>query len=306
SRQPPRPLLLFPLLILFLTSTMGAAAILLFYTIQVPEFGAAPPDIAREIFQLSVVLAVTDRVNYLISDLIVVWRAWVLWPDNLPVRAALALVTCGSTVGLIVEVVWAFHDYGTLEPATHSLLMMVPLLATNVLCTVLMAARCWSYRRNIKRSLGSSSRTRIERILLILVESGFVYCGLWLMFLILRQTSKTNATAYGVVKTAFHSLAGIYPTFIVLAVAGQRAGADSTLFTSAPPSHAIGFADGGEREGGSDVGPGTGGRYYGGADTWRSAGDTWASAGETWASSASGDGSTQVASETIKLERRKR
>lgn len=42
---------------------MGAIAILLFYTIQVPMFGAVPPDIDHEIFQLSVVLSVTDRVN---------------------------------------------------------------------------------------------------------------------------------------------------------------------------------------------------------------------------------------------------
>ena len=35
------------------------------------------------------------------------------------------------------------------------------------------------YRRDIKSSLGNSNRTRIESILLILVESGFVYCGLW-------------------------------------------------------------------------------------------------------------------------------
>ena len=42
---------------------MGAIAILIFYTIQVPMFGAVPPDIKHEIFQLSIVLSVTDRVN---------------------------------------------------------------------------------------------------------------------------------------------------------------------------------------------------------------------------------------------------
>ena len=46
-------------------------------------------------------------------------------------------------VGLLIEVVWAFRDYGVLEPATHSLLMMIPLLVTNMVCTILMAARCW-------------------------------------------------------------------------------------------------------------------------------------------------------------------
>ena len=46
-------------------------------------------------------------------------------------------------VGLLIEVVWAFQDYGVLEPATHSLLMTVPLLETNMVCTILMAARCW-------------------------------------------------------------------------------------------------------------------------------------------------------------------
>ncbi|KAI4517614.1 hypothetical protein K525DRAFT_243163 [Schizophyllum commune Loenen D] len=303
ARQPTRSILLqTPIVILFLTSTMGAIAILIFYTIQVPMFGAVPPDIDHEIFQLSIVLSVTDRVNYLLSDLIVVWRAWVLWPDNKLARAALAVCMCGSTVGLLIEVVWAFRDYGVLEPATHSLLMTVPLLVTNMVCTILMAARCWYYRRDIKSSLGNSNRTRIESILLILVESGFVYCGLWIMFLILRQTSTSNAEAYGVVKTAFHSLAGIYPTFIVLAVAGQRSAADSTIFTSAPVTHPIDFAPSDGAGDGSRV---SGGRGRGEYTTTGELTDdeTWASAGGT---STSGDGSTQIASEIIKLERRKK
>ena len=46
---------------------MGAITILIFYTIQVPMFSAVPPDIKHEIFQLSIVLSVTDRVNVSVS-----------------------------------------------------------------------------------------------------------------------------------------------------------------------------------------------------------------------------------------------
>uniref|UniRef100_D8QMG3 Uncharacterized protein n=1 Tax=Schizophyllum commune (strain H4-8 / FGSC 9210) TaxID=578458 RepID=D8QMG3_SCHCM len=122
------------------------------------------------------------------------------------------------------------------------------------------------------------------------------------MFLILRQTSTSNAEAYGVVKTAFHSLAGIYPTFIVLAVAGQRSAAESTIFTSAPVTHPIDFAPSDGAGEGSRVSEGRGRGEY--TTTGELTDDeTWASAGGT---STSGDGSTQVASEMIKLERRKK
>ena len=122
------------------------------------------------------------------------------------------------------------------------------------------------------------------------------------MFIILRQTSTSNAEAYGVVKTAFHSLAGIYPTFIVLAVAGQRSAAESTMFTSAPVTHPIDFApsDGAGDNSRVSGGPGRGEYTTTGEFTDD---ETWASAGGT---STLGDGSTQVASETIKLERRKK
>ena len=123
-----------------------------------------------------------------------------------------------------------------------------------------------------------------------------------IMFLILRQTSTSNAEAYGIVKTAFHSLAGIYPTFIVLAVAGQRSAAESTIFTSAPVTHPIDFAPSDGAGDGSRV---SGGRGRGEYTTTGELTDdeTWASAGGT---STSGDGSTQIASEIIKLERRKK
>lgn len=122
------------------------------------------------------------------------------------------------------------------------------------------------------------------------------------MFIILRQTSTSNAEAYGVVKTAFHSLAGIYPTFIVLAVAGQRSATESTMFTSAPVTHPIDFAPSDGAGDGSRVSDGRGRGEY--TTTGEFTNDeTWTSVGGF---SASGDGSTQVASEMIKLERRKK
>ncbi|TRM57631.1 hypothetical protein BD626DRAFT_514054 [Schizophyllum amplum] len=313
ARQTSRSLLLqTPIIILFLTSTMGTIAILIFYTIQMPQYGLRPTDIQRAIFQLSVVLSVTDRVNYLLSDFVVVWRAWVLWPDNRYVRALLALCMCGSTIGVIIEVYWAFQLYGTLQLASRTLLMMVPLLVTNMVTTVLMAARVWFYRRDIKRSLGKSNRTRVEGVLLLLVESGFVYCGLWIMFIVLRQSSESNADAYGIVKTAFHSLAGIYPTFIVLAVAAQRSTAES-MFTSVQLSRPINFApsDNARSDAGtsSDTGMGTG--DYTAADTGYYSGDTGyysAATGDYSAATGdySGDTSTRVASEHIHLEQRRK
>ena len=35
------------------------------------------------------------------------------------------------------------------------------------------------YRRTIKRSLGQHSRTRVEKVMMLLVESGLIYAAIW-------------------------------------------------------------------------------------------------------------------------------
>ncbi|KAL1704146.1 hypothetical protein EV121DRAFT_206480 [Schizophyllum commune] len=231
---------------LFLSSLVGVVLNMTFYLVQIPTFGWGLDSIWDLLVRMNVAIASTYRFNYFVSDAIVVWRAWVLWPNSRPAKGALCVCLAGSLVGVIVECVWTVEDLVEGEPAIRTLMMTVPLLATNIVATVLVGIQVWIYRRDIKGSFGPVTKTtRVEKVLLLLVESGLVYCLIWVIYLVINLTEGPNTLmAYGVISTAYHTIAGIYPTLIVLAVAMQRTSMSTTF--GAQPTLSIFFADSGK------------------------------------------------------------
>ncbi|KAL1682758.1 hypothetical protein EV122DRAFT_203130 [Schizophyllum commune] len=231
---------------LFLSSLVGVVLNMMFYLVQIPTFGWDLDSIWDLLVRMNVAIASTYRFNYFVSDAIVVWRAWVLWPNSRIAKGALCVCLAGSLVGVIVECVWTVEDLVEGEPAIRTLMMTVPLLATNVVATVLVGIQVWIYRRDIKGSFGPVTKTtRVEKVLLLLVESGLVYCLIWVIYLVINLTEGPNTLmAYGVISTAYHTIAGIYPTLIVLAVAMQRTSMHTTF--GAQPTLSIFFAESGK------------------------------------------------------------
>uniref|UniRef100_D8QCK8 rRNA adenine N(6)-methyltransferase n=1 Tax=Schizophyllum commune (strain H4-8 / FGSC 9210) TaxID=578458 RepID=D8QCK8_SCHCM len=231
---------------LFLSSLVGVVLNMMFYLVQIPTFGWGLDSIWDLLVRMNVAIASTYRFNYFVSDAIVVWRAWVLWPNSRLAKGALCVCLAGSLVGVIVECVWTVEDLVEGEPAIRTLMMTVPLLATNVVATALVGIQVWIYRRDIKGSFGPVTKTtRVEKVLLLLVESGLVYCLIWVIYLVINLTEGPNTLmAYGVISTAYHTIAGIYPTLIVLAVAMQRTSMHTTF--GAQPTLSIFFAESGK------------------------------------------------------------
>ncbi|THU79918.1 hypothetical protein K435DRAFT_874938 [Dendrothele bispora CBS 962.96] len=92
------------------------------------------------------------RMNFLLSDGIVVWRAWVLFPSNLFVRIVLVLCMLASSVFIFLDSgLDAKRDLDYSEtlsgkvhgPAALTLFMSLPLLVTNVTATSLIAYKAW-------------------------------------------------------------------------------------------------------------------------------------------------------------------
>ncbi|KAL1661662.1 hypothetical protein GGF50DRAFT_90507 [Schizophyllum commune] len=115
-------------------------------------------------------------------------------------------------------------------PASAPFLVTVPLLFTNTVSTALVGVRLCMYRRN-KNSIGLwRSKTRVERVFFLLVESGSLYCMLWTLSLVLDLIHDKfgRLDAYRFIGVTYHSIAvrtpitGIYPTLIILVVAMQR------------------------------------------------------------------------------------
>ncbi|KAF5367515.1 hypothetical protein D9758_003769 [Tetrapyrgos nigripes] len=106
------------------------------------NFGVVPTLITR----LKIALDFIQRLNYPINDGIVVWRAWVLYPQNCVVKAALVLCMVGSVAGILADilfgVVYTLRDINAAGKELH-LMMAIPLLLTNMVATALIGYKTW-------------------------------------------------------------------------------------------------------------------------------------------------------------------
>ncbi|KAI5890040.1 uncharacterized protein SCHCODRAFT_01190735 [Schizophyllum commune H4-8] len=240
--------------LLFLLATISITLDILFYLLQLPaEYGPHSMwnhAIVHQLEQSRIVQSVNARVSYLISDIIVVWRAWVLWPDSRLVKGLLLLCACGSTVGVTLDCVWVLLEVGAIPMAQRTLTRTLPLLVTNLVATGLVGIRAWQYRTQIKGNLGLlTKRSQVEKVLVLLVESGFVYCLIWAIAMVLQilGAGLTTDSAYGIVSATYPRLAGIYPTAVVLGVAAQRSDAHPVI--TAVESQPIHFATTADKDG---------------------------------------------------------
>ncbi|RDX41689.1 hypothetical protein OH76DRAFT_1364096, partial [Lentinus brumalis] len=114
-----------------------------------------------------------------IGDAIVWWRAWVLWKDHRLVLCTwviLLLATMNTSEVSTIGSLFGADGWG-IAAAMLSLL-------TNMVATLLIAYRAWEHRVLIMSHLkGCSTRSQVERTLALLVESGVLYCALWVSLL---------------------------------------------------------------------------------------------------------------------------
>ncbi|KAJ7586965.1 hypothetical protein C8J56DRAFT_1083078 [Mycena floridula] len=138
---------------MFATSTTPTFVDLAFSLIQLPAFGVDPPNVVRPLIKMQIVDDTMLRLNYLIGDFIVVWRAWILWTNH---------------------------------PRVH-MLMCICLFGT-------FAYKVWEYKVEIKQNLGLSHNkmTKVERVLILLMESGSIYCLIWLTTLVFSLTNSDD------------------------------------------------------------------------------------------------------------------
>ncbi|KAL1759407.1 hypothetical protein FB107DRAFT_204911 [Schizophyllum commune] len=237
ARQEHRSRLITAVVIsLFVSSTVEVVLGNILYLLQTP-FLYVPDRVYRILLAL----------DLLVCDAIVVWRAWVMWQESRVVKVILSLCMVGSVVGVVAHLIWYAVAYLDSEAPTLSLLMVtIPLLLTNLVATILVGLQVWYYRRNVK-SIASPwrKRTRIGKILVLLLESGFVYCLLWIASIALEvdgTSDDARADYYMAASNAYQSFAGIYPTLIVIIVAVQRSTTQS-LVMSTQVSHPLEFAD---------------------------------------------------------------
>ncbi|KAF7368018.1 hypothetical protein MSAN_00867600 [Mycena sanguinolenta] len=174
--------------------------------------------------------------QFIISDLIVLWRACSLRQSHRWLKGAM------WGLGLADVVVWCVAAAVTSRDATrrstdHSTdqtintVSVVTSLIINVIGTVAIGVVAWKHNRTMAQAAIPRWRGDVPRILLVLVETGFIWAFVQLVYLILQYVNKVPATrldmATGAILKMALYLAAILPTVTLIIVRSRRSVQDS-------------------------------------------------------------------------------
>ncbi|GAW02623.1 hypothetical protein LENED_004288 [Lentinula edodes] len=118
-------------------------------------------------------------VNLLLSDCIVVWRAWILFRDGKFWKISLAALMIANIGVNVADCIWGNIELSVEIASSTTLdwLSSIISLIVNIFATILIAFKAWNYHRFMS-AVSIRKRTRSENILLLLIESGAIYCGI--------------------------------------------------------------------------------------------------------------------------------
>ncbi|KAJ7588131.1 hypothetical protein C8J56DRAFT_709292, partial [Mycena floridula] len=184
-------------------------------------------------------------INYVLADGVVVWRAWILCREEYErllrvpwVLLFMMSLSVLATIGLrLTIIIFEARDPNhPLLPRITSALDIAQVasivfsLSTNIFATAIVAMKYWHYRRWIwdYLKITRKERTHSESVLVLLVESGVVYCisGVILQFLTLMFALPFGRIFHGTLGDIYTptqvQIAGVYPTIVLLIVTQQR------------------------------------------------------------------------------------
>ncbi|KAF5388890.1 hypothetical protein D9757_005030 [Collybiopsis confluens] len=239
-----RKVLLALICVMFVSSTSISVIRIVFQLKLIDVYGPVPYDPSELIIRLTSVSNCLERLNYVLSDTIVVWRAWLFYQRNRKIKIALVTVMACSAVAAIIDgaftVVEEVNANGLALPTgADTLILTLPLLITNIFATSLIAYQAWLYRKEVQHHFSDGTvSTSVGKLLMILVESGFVYCGLWILVLITRYRLLSNL-AFDVMFAVFPHLTAIYPVLIIMLATLHRTQMDK--ITTRTPINTMSF-----------------------------------------------------------------
>ncbi|KIK59056.1 hypothetical protein GYMLUDRAFT_44799 [Collybiopsis luxurians FD-317 M1] len=196
--------------------------------------------------QAQLVEALFARINYFLSDFIVVWRAWSL-SESLPrfkSRYVLSLCLFASFVMLVVDGAFtlvalskqnlqdqslALSSIGTTPIQRLGMLRIalpLVLFVTNTVATGYIGVTCWMFRRAISSSVEKPKEIiNIGQTLLFMFESGFLYSMIWIV-IIFDIAVSFPAKVTIALDLIIPQITAIYPALIILLNAAQKSISD--------------------------------------------------------------------------------
>ncbi|KAL1678293.1 hypothetical protein EV122DRAFT_212329 [Schizophyllum commune] len=212
---------------LLLSSTTYVVSNKIYYVVQLPvAFGTSERAIHMLLRRLDILGGVAKSLNLVLSDAVLVWRAWRLCGQRRLVKVILSICMIGSVAGATVESVWIYwpaapRDSTSIESNGQFFVRWIPLLVTNIVATALIGSKVWYCRREIKGYLGFFAQgPSTETVLTLLLESGVAYILYWVVDCILGLVVVKGAFSdVAIFTNTFNHISGIYPTCVLFAVA---------------------------------------------------------------------------------------
>ncbi|KAJ3984795.1 hypothetical protein F5890DRAFT_1239527 [Lentinula detonsa] len=219
SRRQARVITLLSLLLMFaMSTTLWALDITDFlkglYKILVLTDGTTAQRNADYMFELNprvITQTTLFSIEYLIGDSVVVWRACALWGYRKTV-VLLPILLLASAIVLV------FFFVGCLGVHDWAYIVGEPQICYN-------SYIAWMHRR-LLQSASVERSTRVLKVLILLVESGFIYLLLWAtksmsIFVDLNSTP-SGQFAVTMLNSVGNQIVGLYPTLLMVLVHMQR------------------------------------------------------------------------------------
>ncbi|KAJ6564555.1 hypothetical protein B0H19DRAFT_1141405 [Mycena capillaripes] len=170
-------------------------------------------------------------INFVLSDGIVAWRAWVISRrDYLSTVALIVLRTYD------VSTHERIHNNNTFVKAISVLQLqnMATSLLSNISATGLIGATAWRHRQAIKASL--HERSKVNQVLALLIESGVLYCFTGVIGVVSQLIRLPRGTLNDLCLSDNIQFAGAYAPAVLLLISSHKSSDDTEFLGTLPIS----------------------------------------------------------------------
>ncbi|KAJ7708331.1 hypothetical protein B0H17DRAFT_917027 [Mycena rosella] len=195
-------------------------------------------------------------INYVLSDGVVVWRAWVICLRNhrkylwitialLGITALTVLLTIATRIaGLIESPIVSLPNGNMLRRIIDiaQVTTLITSLLSNLTATGVVSVTAWRHWRIIRSTFTDKKSTRSNQILLLVVESGVVFCFSAIAVLLSALIRLPQGTLGDLYTPCQVQIAGAYPSIVLLLVNTQGSLNESSYTETAQHTGSIVFA----------------------------------------------------------------
>ncbi|KAF7330966.1 hypothetical protein MVEN_02436500 [Mycena venus] len=208
----------------FTTNYLAIRAFLMIPDVPIEDRGGVADDLGAKFGPAQEAFFV---LNMVIGDGVVIWRTWAIYQRRLLAIALPCLLLLTSLIFAIIDIT-CFASKGPLPGGDlicpHASLTSWALsVGTNVTCTILVGFKAWQHRRMVQELNlpGKPRKMSTEKILSLLVESGFIYSLLWITQVLSYVDIDRTSPWWWVFQITMplgDQIAGMYPTLIIVIV----------------------------------------------------------------------------------------